>query len=128
VVRTHDVRETVDAATIGAAFTDRRAVVRDGVTATELDVRRSREVTRHLERIGATDRDGDPFVGPVFEVRGLGSEATDALVQAASETGAVVRTGDGSLLVGGRRDTLSALADRLPEGTGCDALVDALRT
>ncbi|MFC6862579.1 dihydropteroate synthase [Halomicroarcula sp. GCM10025817] len=128
VVRTHDVRETVDAATIGAAFTDRRSVVRDGVTATELDVRRSREVTRHLERIGATDRDGDPFVGPVFEVRGLDPGATDALVTAAGETGAVIRTGDGSLLVGGRRDTLSALADRLPEGRGCDALVDALRT
>ena len=127
VVRTHDVTETVDAATIGAAFTERRETVGDGVTVSELDVRESREVERHLERIGAERWDGEPFVGSVFEVQGLDAKATDRLVTAAAETGAVVRAGDGSLLLGGRRDALSDLADHLEAAGELETVTDALR-
>ena len=128
VVRTHDVAETVDAATIGAAFTERGTTeTRSGVAVTELDVHSSREVRRHLERIGAASDDGDPFVGPVFEVSGLDPEATAALEAAATQTGAVVRRGDGDLLLGGRWDALRALAERIEDRTALAPLAHRLR-
>ena len=126
VVRTHDVKETVDAAAIGAAFTQLRETVRDGVTVTELDVRTSRDVARHLERIDAPSTDGTPFVGAVFEVRGLAPDSIDALGRAATEAGAVLRPGDGSLLLGGRQDTLDDLATRLPDDGDLETLTEAL--
>jgi len=126
VVRTHDVQETVDAARIGDAFTERGVAVQGGVSVSELDVQASGDAARHLERIGARETDGDPFVSRVFELSGLGPSAVEELTAAADATGAVVRAGDGSLLVGGRQDTLAALADRLPGEPAFQPLVEAV--
>ncbi|WP_254274077.1 dihydropteroate synthase [Haloarcula marina] len=128
VVRTHDVTETVDAAAIGGAFTERGTSVEDDVAVSELDVRATGDVARHLERIGANSADGRPFVGRVFEVSGLDPASVDVLVDAAATAGAVVRPGDGSLLLGGRRDALDSLADHLPETAEFDPVREALDT
>jgi len=94
VVRTHDVAETVDAATIGDAFTrERTRTVADGVSVTELDVTGAGELARHAERVGA---DGDPAaaVGRVFEVSGGDGETLADLRAVAEETGCHLLAGD----------------------------------
>ncbi|WP_331233610.1 dihydropteroate synthase [Natronorarus salvus] len=55
VIRTHDVRETADAATIGHAFTPVRA---RSERAEELDVHTDRELGRHLAAVGADSARG----------------------------------------------------------------------
>ena len=128
IVRTHDVAETVDAAKIGAAFTERSYAADAGVTVTELDARHSREVERHLEQVGAATDGSDAYVGHVFEVAGLDPDAASELATVAESTGLVVRRGDGGLVVGGRPDTLRTVADELPERPAFGPLLDAIRT
>src|SRR6056297_476616 len=65
IVRTHDVEETVDAAKIGAAFTERASVTGDGVSVTELDARRATEVARHLDTLGAAADGSEAYVSRV---------------------------------------------------------------
>jgi dihydropteroate synthase len=85
IIRTHDVAETVDAATIGDAFTrERTRTVDDGVTVTELDVTTAGEFDRHADRVGV-ESDPAAAVSRVYEVSGSESE-TLADLQAASET------------------------------------------
>ncbi|MBV0923356.1 dihydropteroate synthase [Halomicroarcula limicola] len=126
VVRTHDVAETRDAALVGEAFTERSRVVRDGVTVSELDVRRPMEVARHLERIGADGDASEAYVGRVFEVNGLDSESVDELLTVAERAGLVVRVGESGLLVGGRLDALREATARLPETAAFEPLAEAL--
>ncbi|WP_276271446.1 dihydropteroate synthase [Haloarcula litorea] len=126
VVRTHDVAETLDAARIGDAFTERGVTVDGDVSVAELDVRAAGDAARHLARIGADDTDGDPFVGRVFEVTGLSPAAAERLAGTAAETGVAVRTGDAGLLVGGRLDALDSLADRLADDPELAAVVDTI--
>jgi dihydropteroate synthase len=134
VVRTHDVAETVDAATIGDAFArERTRTVADGVSVTELDVTDAGELARHAERVGA---DGDPAsaVGRVLEVSGEGPETLAGLRSAAEEAGCHLLAGDASgagatrdagdgrwhLLLFGTEAALARVADRtgLPLGSG----------
>jgi len=128
IVRTHDVQETVDAAKIGDAFTERASLADDGVTVTELDARHSSEVARHLEALGAATEGSEAYVGRVFEVAGLDPDAASALASAAESTGLVVRTGDGGALVGGRPDRLRATVAELPDDPAFEPLVEAIRT
>ena len=128
IVRTHDVQETVDAAEIGAAFTDRAYAAADGVTVTELDARHVREVRRHLEALDAPTDGSEAYVGHVFEVSGLSPEATSELATVAESTGLVVRRGDGGLVVGGRPDTLGQTAAELSGTPAFEPLVEAIRT
>jgi len=128
IVRTHDVKETVDAATIGAAFTERATVFGDGVSVTELDARHATEVARHLDTLGAPTGSSDAYVNRVFEVSGLGPEAADELASVAESTGLVVTTGDGGLLVGGRSDALRNVAGELGGKPAFEPVVEAIRT
>jgi dihydropteroate synthase len=103
VVRTHDVRETRDAALVGRAFSRRRVREAGDVAVEELDVTTTREAERHLERLGATETSvaADATVR-VFEIRGLTDERYETLAAAASDAGAtlVAGTDDAALLFG----------------------------
>ncbi|WP_277540760.1 dihydropteroate synthase [Haloarcula laminariae] len=128
IVRTHDVAETVDAAKIGSAFTERAAVAGGGVSVTELDARRATEVARHLETLGAPTDASDAYVSRVFEVSGLAPEAASELAAVAESAGLTVTTGDGGVLVGGRPDALREAADELAGRPTFEPLVEAVRT
>jgi len=132
VVRTHDVAETVDAATIGHTFTpERTATTADGVAVTELDVTNPDEVARHADRIGV-EADPGETVGSVYELQGSDRAALSALSTAAEETGCVLFVGGGTdaerdgagdgwhALLAGSESALSRLAGRadLPVGAG----------
>ncbi|MFB6091933.1 MAG: dihydropteroate synthase [Haloquadratum sp.] len=100
VIRTHDVRETRDAALIGREFARDRLRARDRdageVAIEELDVTTTREAARHLERLGRRD-DAElaaASVVRVFEVAGLSDADVGALATAAAETGVTVVAGD----------------------------------
>jgi len=125
VVRTHDVAETVDAATIGDAFTrERTRTTADGVTVTELDVTTAGEFARHADRLGV---DGDPAtaVSRVYEVSGSDTETLTDLQAASEATGCELFVGgDGSsgtewrVLLSGSEAALARVAERtaLPVG------------
>jgi dihydropteroate synthase len=127
IVRTHDVKETVDAAKIGAAFTERTSVVGSGVSVTELDARHATEVARHLETLGAPTGASESYVSRVFEVSGLDPETASELADVAAASGLAVTTGDGGVLVGGRPDALRAVAGELAGEPAFEPLVEALR-
>jgi len=117
VVRTHDVAETVDAATIGAAFTRERAFAEvggDGEDATlrveELDATTAGEAARHLARLGADDSRGDEAALGVFELSGLTSDEREALGAAAPEAGVTVAPGESELLLAATPAGLTRLA------------------
>jgi len=128
IVRTHDVEETVDAAKIGSAFTERAAVSGEGVSVTELDARRAGEVARHLEGVGAETADSEAYVDRVFEVTGLSPDETADVVRVAEETGVTVTAGDGGVLLGGRPGALRAAAAALPSTATFEPLAEAFRT
>jgi dihydropteroate synthase len=95
VIRTHDVAETVDAATIGGAFTrERTRSVAGSVTVTELDVTSAGEFARHADRLGA---DGDPAeaVSRVYEVTGADPETLADLRTAIEATDCELFVGTG---------------------------------
>ncbi|WP_276251108.1 dihydropteroate synthase [Haloarcula rara] len=128
IVRTHDVKETVDAAKIGAAFTERTTVVGDSPTVTELDARRATEVARHLETLGGSTDNSEAYVSRVFEVSGLDPGAAAELADVAESAGLVATTGDGGVLLGGRPDALRAAAGELAGKPAFEPVVEALRT
>jgi dihydropteroate synthase len=122
VVRTHDVEETVDAATIGDAFTrERTHTTDDGVSVTELDVTNKEEMARHAERVGV-DADPAEAVGRVYELRGTAPETLSTLSRVAEETGCVLFAGDGrdgwQAVLSGSASALSRLADRTDLSVG----------
>ncbi|WP_435358937.1 dihydropteroate synthase [Haloarchaeobius sp. DFWS5] len=126
VIRTHDVRETVDAAAVGDAFTPARTRETTGgelgdVTVEELDVQTTDDVARHAERVGAGDVAADATM-VVLEVSGLTPRQADRLSLLAAATSATFASGTtpaedaaatSGLLVGTAR-ALSRLADESP--------------
>ena len=153
VIRTHDVRETRDAAYVGHEFArPRYRSSRDGrdvgdVSVEELDVTTTGEAARHLDRIGAevSEAAARDAVVRVIELSGLSDPAVGALSTAAAETGVTV-VADGppteqiASADGGRPDSgrhvllfgtprgLEGLEAALEGLTGPDALSDALGT
>lgn len=96
VIRTHDVRETRDAALIGEEFARDRARRSDDVAVEELDVTTPREVDRHLDRLDADPAVADEAILRTFELSGLDPTALGALRAAVAETDAVFApAGDG---------------------------------
>jgi dihydropteroate synthase len=126
VIRTHDVAETRDAALVGDAFTRERLRDPDGdVTVEQLDVTTTREMGRHLDRVGGDDTAARHGTTRVFELGGLSPAERDALVDAARGTPVTVAGGgtDGRLLAG----TPSDLSAFVEAATGrSDALDRAL--
>jgi dihydropteroate synthase len=97
VIRTHDVRETADAATVGHAFTPKRTRTE---RVEELDVRTERELARHLESVGAESRAELPRV---FSLS-LSSEERRALTGALAGIEDVSLTDtDPAILIAGSR-------------------------
>ncbi|PSP28263.1 dihydropteroate synthase [Halobacteriales archaeon QH_2_65_14] len=127
VVRTHDVAETRDAALIGDAFTERTSAVGNGVSAVELDVRRARDVRRHLDRLGVDGAVASAMVGRVVEVTGLDERSQEELAETAERAGAVVRGSGEGLLVGGSEDVLAATASGLPSSPAFEPVIEVLR-
>jgi dihydropteroate synthase len=127
VVRTHDVAETVDAATIGAEFA-RDRLRRPDIGVEELDVTTAREFERHLDRL---DADADPREGVVrvFEVTGLAETTRARVAEAAGEAGATLAVGadGGAALLFGTADALVGTAESLKDDEGLRALVVAIR-
>ncbi|RDI72951.1 dihydropteroate synthase [Halopelagius longus] len=109
VIRTHDVRETRDAALIGEAFARDRVRTGGGVSVEELDATTPREVERHLERLGVEDDVTGDAVVRVFELDGLSAADERTVAAAASDGGATfVRGSDGGALLFGTPDALRA--------------------
>ncbi|SEO09631.1 Dihydropteroate synthase [Halorientalis persicus] len=125
VIRTHDVKETRDAALVGDAFTRERVRTPE---VEELDVTTTGEARRHLDRLGVDGTYADDAVVRVFEVSGLDRTAATLLRNEAGTYGvtAVENGGDcdgnGPLLLFG---TVSALR-RLAAGVDRDSLAPVL--
>ncbi|WP_267640103.1 dihydropteroate synthase [Haloarchaeobius amylolyticus] len=131
VVRTHDVRETVDACAVGDAFTPDRLRGGSGdVTVEELDVQTEDDVARHVERLDTDDVAADA-TRAVLEVSGLTTAQAESLAAAASDAGAVFATGAGDgrggLLVGSYR-CLRRLAATAPEDGELSAVTDEVES
>ncbi|PSP72072.1 dihydropteroate synthase [Halobacteriales archaeon QS_3_64_16] len=96
VIRTHDVRETRDAALLGRAFardrTQQEGRADRELRIEELDVERPLDAKRHLDRIGA-EADPEATVARVVEIGGLGAEGRDRLAELVGPTGATLATG-----------------------------------
>jgi len=111
VVRTHDVRETADAATIGHAFTPTRLRT-DRVE--ELDVRTDGDLHRHLEAVGS-EREAD--LPRVFTLA-LSPEERRALLGAVRGIEGVSLTDtDPAVLIAGSRG-IGRLTDTLGSDPG----------
>ncbi len=112
VIRTHDVRETRDAALIGKQFSRGRPRQSGDVSVEELDVTSVGEASRHLDRIGADTAPSAGAEARVYELDGLDREAVGTLRAAALGTDATVVVGsDGeTALVFGTLAGLDALA------------------
>jgi len=95
VIRTHDVKETADAATVGAAFSADRTRHDGAVSVRELDVHTRRESERHLDRLGAPKDVADASTVSAYQLSGLSPEAVGALTAATQDTTAAFALGDG---------------------------------
>ncbi|MFC7095999.1 dihydropteroate synthase [Halobaculum marinum] len=124
IVRTHDVRETRDAALIGKEFARERTRRTNEVSVEELDVTTPGDARRHIDRLGGDPTVADEAVTRVFEFDGLDPEEVGALRAAAAESGAVLVVGDreaAALLVG----TPRALATSADAANGVTEALDA---
>jgi dihydropteroate synthase len=123
VIRTHDVRETRDAALIGDRFTpDRSTAAAGDLRAEELDVRTPAEARRYLDRIGGDETRAEAVGQRVIELDGLDADHAENLAAAAEGTDAVALAGEGAALLAGATQSLERLSDRLagsdaPRGT-----------
>ncbi|ELZ93005.1 dihydropteroate synthase [Haloferax mucosum ATCC BAA-1512] len=129
IVRTHDVKETRDAALIGHEFKRRRVREPGDVSVEELDVTTTGDAARHLDRVGSDPDLAAESVTRVFELEGLDTDDRDALAAAAPDAG-VVSTGrdvgsTGALLIG-TPAALGRLEAVVTDGSG--ALEAALET
>ena len=125
IVRTHDVGETRDAATIGDAF-ERDRLRDEAVGVEELDVTTPGEVGRHLDRVGASDDHADRAVVRTFELTGLAAsdDETLAAVLGAGAGFAPAEDGGDGLLYGtpaALRSAATAVGD-----SGSERLREAL--
>ncbi|WP_323676439.1 dihydropteroate synthase [Halorubellus sp. PRR65] len=105
VVRTHDVRETVDAVAVGREFARER--VREGDAAAadprveELDVTTTAEGRRHAERLDVDAGIAAEGVARVFEVGPVDDATASRLAAGAEDAGvAYAPTADGCVLAG----------------------------
>jgi dihydropteroate synthase len=114
VLRTHDVRETRDAALVGREFARER--VRDP-TVEELDVTTRREAARHLERVGGDSALADAGVTRWFRLAELG-DAYEPLAAAVADTAGVHLAGTDPTLLFGTRDGFYSLDRTVPVETG----------
>ncbi|NHN40604.1 dihydropteroate synthase [Halorubellus sp. JP-L1] len=124
VVRTHDVRETVDAVAVGREFARDRARGGDPVVE-ELDVTTPAEARRHAERLGVDAAIAAESVARIYAVDGVDDDTAAALAAAAADAGVgyAPTTGGGCVLAGsvaafeqlsaGERDADGALASIL---------------
>ncbi|MFC4551509.1 MULTISPECIES: dihydropteroate synthase [Halorussus] len=126
VIRTHDVAETKDAATVGAAFARER--VRDAdLGVEELDVTTPREAARHLDRIdaAAADRERDALAARTttrtFELSGLTAAERDALAAAAADAAVVFAAGRDAALLSGSPAALARLRDVVAGGSKAES-------
>ncbi|QIB79944.1 dihydropteroate synthase [Haloferax volcanii] len=126
VVRTHDVKETRDAALIGHEFARRRVRDPGDVSVEELDVTTTGEAARHLDRVGANRDLAAESVTRVFELEGLGADDREALEAAAGDAGAVLAAGDTGALLVGTPAALARLSTLVTDAS--DALEAALET
>ncbi|CQR49731.1 MULTISPECIES: dihydropteroate synthase [Haloferax] len=126
VVRTHDVKETRDAALIGHEFKRRRVREPGDVSVEELDVTTPGEAARHLDRVGANREVAAESVTRVFELEGLGADDREALAAAAGDAGAVLAGGDTGALLVGTPAALARLSALVTDAS--DALESALET
>ncbi|WP_115891511.1 dihydropteroate synthase [Haloferax sp. Atlit-48N] len=126
VVRTHDVKETRDAALIGHEFARRRVRDPGDVSVEELDVTTTGEAARHLDRVGANRNLAAESVTRVFELEGLGVDDREALEAAAGDAGAVLAAGDTGALLVGTPAALARLSTLVTDAS--DALEAALET
>ncbi|GGC42353.1 dihydropteroate synthase [Haloferax sulfurifontis] len=126
VVRTHDVKETRDAALIGHEFKRRRVREPGDVSVEELDVTTPGEAARHLDRVGANREVAAESVTRVFELEGLGADDREALAAAAGDAGAVLAGGDTGALLVGTPAALARLSALVTDAS--DALEAALET
>ncbi|WP_367996508.1 dihydropteroate synthase [Haloferax volcanii] len=126
VVRTHDVKETRDAALIGHEFARRRVRDPGDVSVEELDVTTTGEAARHLDRVGANRDLAAESVTRVFELEGLGVDDREALEAAAGDAGAVLAAGDTGALLVGTPAALARLSTLVTDAS--DALEAALET
>jgi dihydropteroate synthase len=119
VIRTHDVRETRDAALIGDRFTpDRSTAAAGDLRAEELDVRTPAEARRHLDRIGGDETRAEAVGQRVIELDGLDADHVENLAAAAEGTDAVALAGEGAALLAGATQSLERLSDRLAASDG----------
>ncbi|MFK5604729.1 MULTISPECIES: dihydropteroate synthase [unclassified Haloferax] len=126
VVRTHDVKETRDAALIGHEFARRRVRDPGDVSVEELDVTTTGDAARHLDRVGANRDLAAESVTRVFELEGLGVDDREALEAAAGDAGAVLAAGDTGALLVGTPAALARLSTLVTDAS--DALEAALET
>ncbi|AQL44257.1 dihydropteroate synthase [Halorientalis sp. IM1011] len=128
VIRTHDVKETRDAALVGEAF------ARDRVrtpTVEELDVTTAGEARRHLDRLGIDTAYAEDAVVRTFEVSGLDTPARDRLLNESGKYGVTAAEGaDGALLLVGTDGALRRLARGVDEpeavSTALSGVMDGL--
>jgi len=123
VVRTHDVRETVDAVAVGHEFTRERARGRDPHVE-ELDVTTPAEGRRHAERLGVDPEIASEGVGRTVEVGGLDGDEVAALSAAAADAGvAFARAGAGGGVLAGSAAAFETLRTLEPGGSGALAAI-----
>jgi len=130
VVRTHDVRETRDAALVGKTFARDRANVSNDVHVEELDVTTAREAERHLQRLGGDLDAAREAVVDVFEVDGVAPESWRQFESAAG-TEVTVVSGTGAnrrLLVGSPAGFASAIANLESPPGDLETALDVIRT
>jgi dihydropteroate synthase len=125
VIRTHDVRETRDAALVGYEFRRDRA---SEAAIEELDVTTVREAERHVTQLTGDDATDETApsdaVARAYEVRGLDADDRAALTDAG-----VTVTGDDPAVVAGSVRTLRAGARALADREGhLASLARVLRT
>jgi len=130
VVRTHDVRETRDAALVGKTFARDRASASNDVRVEELDVTTTREAERHLERVGGDLDVASESVVEVFEVAGVAAESWRQFESAAETDVAVVHGDDADrrLLVGTPAGFARAAANVESPPADLETALDVIRT
>jgi dihydropteroate synthase len=129
VVRTHDVRQTRDAALIGKAFARDRATAANDVRVEQLDVTTTREAQRHLERLGGDLEVAREAVVGVFEVDGVDDEDWRQFAAAAGADVSIVRaTGGERLLVGTPGGFDRAIASVESPSDDLETVINVIRT
>ncbi|WP_152041065.1 dihydropteroate synthase [Salinigranum salinum] len=113
VIRTHDVRETRDAALVGKAFTRERIREVGEIDVEELDVTTTGDAVRHLDRVGGETTAAAEGVIRTVELAGVSPDERASIDAAAREAGVTVVTATdaGRLLLFGTPGGYARLQD-----------------